>query len=126
MNAIATTLSPDAHELLDLLAYIYLENDRPEKAAVLLAALEALGQADARSLLRLALAQLRSNKPALALDTLDRVAMKGQVDAVFHLIRAQTLQSLNRREEAHAAMRSYVALRQTTSLPTTNVTGQTS
>lgn len=104
-------LSRDALELLDLLAYVYLENNRPEKAVILLNALSALGQSDARSLALLALALLRSGKPGAALDALERVAMSGGVNAVFHLVRAQALFALERTEEAEAAMQAYVALR---------------
>lgn len=109
-----TVLAPDSVELLGLLSYIYLENNRPEKAAVLLAALETLGQADARRRVSLALAQLRSGKPESALATLERAAMRGDVDATFHLVRAQVLLALERRDEAAAAMRAYVALRAAT------------
>lgn len=105
------SLSTDAIELLDLLAYVYLENNRPEKAVVLLNALSALGQSDSRSLTLLALALLRSGKPQTALSTLERVAMAGGVNAVFHLVRAQALFALERTEEAGAAMQAYVALR---------------
>lgn len=97
--------------LLDLLSYIYLENDRPEKAAVLLAALDELGLADARLRVALALAQLRSGKPETALATLERVALRDGVSAAFHLVRAQALIALQRNAEAEAAMRAYVALR---------------
>lgn len=111
------SLSGDALELLDLLAYVYLENNRPEKAVILLNALSALGQSDVRSLALLALALLRSGKPDAALATLERVAMAGGVDAVFHLVRAQALFALDRTEEAGAAMQAYVALR--SAAPTT-------
>lgn len=104
-------LSPDARELLGLLAYVLLENDRPEKAAVLLQAMEALKIAGHRELATLALAQLRSGKPDIALDTLDRLALAGGIDAPFHLIRSQALQALGRSEEAAAAMRAYLDLR---------------
>jgi len=105
------TLSPDARELLGLLAYVLLENDRPEKAAVLLQAMESLGVANHRELATLALAQLRSGKPDATLNTLDRLALVGGINAPFHLIRAQALQALNRAEEAAAAMRAYLDLR---------------
>ncbi|GAA0780517.1 hypothetical protein GCM10009108_20600 [Castellaniella ginsengisoli] len=97
--------------LLDLLSYIYLENDRPEKAAVLLAALDELGLANARQRISLALAQLRSGKPETALGTLDRVALQGGLTSAFHLVRAQTLVALGRETEAEAAMRAYMDLR---------------
>lgn len=45
MNA-SMPLTPDARELLSLLAYVYLENNRPEKTAVVLNALRTLGLAD--------------------------------------------------------------------------------
>jgi len=112
----AGPLGPRQAEVLDLLAYIYLDNDRPEKAAVLLAALEALGQADARRRVALALAQLRSGKPDAALATLERALLQGgpnapETGAALHLVRAQALSALNRRPEAQAAMRAYVTMR---------------
>jgi len=107
----AMPLTPDARELLSLLAYVYLENNRPEKTAVVLNALRTLGLADPRQLATLALAQLRAGKPDAALSTLDQLAMQGGVDAPFHLIRSQALLALERRDEAAAAMRAYVALR---------------
>lgn len=110
MNA-PMPLTSDARELLSLLAYVYLENNRPEKSAVLLNALRTLGLADNRQLATLALAQLRAGKSEAALSTLDLLAMQGGMDASFHLIRSQALLALERRDEAAAAMRAYVALR---------------
>lgn len=107
----AMPLTPDARELLSLLAYVYLENNRPEKTAVVLNALRTLGLADPRQLATLALAQLRAGKPDAALSTLDQLAMQGGVGTPFHLIRSQALLALERRDEAAAAMRAYVALR---------------
>lgn len=101
-------------ELMDLLAFVYLQNGLPDKAAVLLAARNVLAPNDARALLALALAQVRSAKPQRALNTLDQLALLGAMDAPFHLVRAQALQALDRRDEAAAAMRAFVALRNTT------------
>ena len=98
-------------ELMDLLAFVYLQNGLPDKAAVLLAARSILAPDDPRALLALALAQVRSAKPGRALDTLDRLALQGAMDAAFHLVRAQALQALGRADEAASAMRAYVALR---------------
>ena len=98
-------------ELMDLLAYIYLQNALPDKAAVLVAAREVLQPNDPRALLMLAVAQVRSAKPQRALNTLDRLALLGAMDATFHLVRAQALQALDRTEEAASAMRAYVAMR---------------
>src|SRR5690606_14034344 len=70
-------LKHEARELLSLLAYVYLENNRPEKTAVLLNALRALGLAGTRELATLALAQLRAGKAEAALSTLEALAMQG-------------------------------------------------
>ncbi|ODS93672.1 MAG: hypothetical protein ABS45_01505 [Comamonas sp. SCN 65-56] len=103
---------PDAGiEFMDLLGYIYLEHNQPDKAAVLLAARNLLAPDDAGTLLRLALAQLRSGKPARALDTLDQRALLGALDAPFHLARAQALHALQRNKEAGSAMRAWLAVR---------------
>lgn len=98
-------------ELMDLLAFVYLQNGLPDKAAVLLAARNILTPDDPRTLLALALAQVRSAKPQRALNTLEQLALLGAMDAPFHLVRAQALQALDRRDEAAGAMRAFVALR---------------
>lgn len=105
------SLSTDAHELLGLLAHLYLENNRPEKSVILLQALDAVGLASRRDNVTLALSLLRTNKPEAAMDVLDRLALNGAVDAPFHLIRSQTLHALDRDAEAHAAMQAYISLR---------------
>lgn len=97
-------------QFLDLLAHGYLEYGHPHKAAVLLAARDALIPGDARVLLALALAQVRSQQEEQALGTLERLALMGIADAHFHLLRAQALAALGRSSEAAAAMRAYVAL----------------
>ena len=117
-TAAAHPLGGQGAPLLDLLSYIYLENDRPEKAAVLLAALDELGLADARQRVSLALAQLRAGKPESALATLDRVALQGGLSSAFHLVRAQTLVALGREPEAEAAMRAYMDMRARQATPT--------
>lgn len=98
-------------ELMDLLAYIYLENGRADKAAVLMAARDMLCPDDGGALMRLAVALVRSNKPLRALATLERLALIGAMNTTFHLVRAQALQALDRKDEAASAMRAYVALR---------------
>lgn len=100
-------------ELMDLLAFVYLQNGLPDKAAVLLAARNILTPDDPRTLLALALAQVRSAKPQRALNTMEQLALLGAMDAPFHLVRAQALQALDRRDEAAGAMRAFVALRNT-------------
>lgn len=94
-----------------LMGYVFLQNARPDKAAVVLAALDLLAPGQPRTLRALALAQVRSGKAAPALQTLERLAMAGGVDAAFHLLRAQALQALARTDEAATAMQAYVTLR---------------
>ena len=107
-------------ELMDLLAFVYLQNGLPDKAAVLLAARNILAPDDPRALL--ALAQVRSAKPQRALNTLEQLALLGAMDAPFHLVRAQALQALDRRDEAAGAMRAFVALRNNTAEPSPETT----
>jgi predicted Zn-dependent protease len=101
-------LSDDVHELISLLAFVYLENNRPEKAETLLRALQALRQASPKDLTTLALSSLRAGRPEAALEVLDGLAMQGKMDASFHLLRAQALHASRREVEAQAAMRAYV------------------
>ncbi|MEG1767081.1 MAG: hypothetical protein RR311_01335 [Comamonas sp.] len=97
-------------EFMDLLAYIYLQHGLPDKAAVLLSARDLLAPDNARALLTLALAWVRSAKPRKALEVLERLAILGAMDAQFHLVRAQALQALERHDEAASAMRAYVGM----------------
>ncbi|WP_245598145.1 tetratricopeptide repeat protein [Ottowia thiooxydans] len=107
----ADGISSTQIELMDLLSYIYLRHGLPDKAAVLLAARDLLAPDNRITLLTLALAQVRASKPERALETLERLAMLGAVDAPFHLVRAQAFQALGRIGEAAGAMRAHVALR---------------
>ncbi len=107
----AATLTAASRELLSLLAFIYMENNRPEKAAALLSALEAMNAGDPRSRCTLALAELRAGKPGQALKTLETLALRDPPSAAFHLIRAGCLHELHQPAEAAAAMRAYLALR---------------
>jgi regulator of sirC expression with transglutaminase-like and TPR domain len=104
-------LTEEQQEFLQLLAYIYLQNARPEKAVVLLAALDQLAPGQPRVLRPLALALVRAGKGQRALETLERLAMTGHVNAAFHLLRSQALHVLERREEAALAMQAYIQLR---------------
>lgn len=104
-------MAPFEKDFLQLLGYVYLQNARPDKAAVLLAALEVMEPGQTRVLLALALAHIRSNKPLRALETLDRLAMAGGADSAFHLLRAQALSAAERGDEAAVAMDTYLQLR---------------
>lgn len=105
------SLSSDQIELMDLLGFIYLRHGLPDKAAVLLAARQALLPDDPRTLLSLAVAQTRADKPEQALETLEKLALAGAVDASFHLVRAQAFHRLGRSADAANAMRAHIALR---------------
>jgi Flp pilus assembly protein TadD len=104
-------MTDDEQALLSMLGYVFLQNARPDKAAVVMDALNTLAPGQPRVLRTLALAQLRSGKPERALGTLDRLAMAGGVDAAFHLLRARALTALARSDEAAAPMQVYVAMR---------------
>lgn len=104
-------LSPDLIELMDLLGFIYLHHGLPDKAAVLLAARQVLQPDDPRTLLSLAVAQTRADKPEQALQTLEKLALEGAVDASFHLARAQALHALGRSGDAANAMRAHIEMR---------------
>lgn len=104
-------MNQDEQALLSLMAYVYLQNARPDKAAVVMASMDLLVPGQPMVLRTLALAQMRSGKPERALTTLDQLAMAGGVDAAFHLMRAGALGALERREESAAAMQAYLALR---------------
>ncbi len=110
-SELAPALSSEQIELMDLLGFIYLRHGLPDKAAVLLAARDVLMPEHPQVLLALAMAQVRSAKPQRAMETLERLAMAGGVDASFHLVRAQALQALDRPEEAAAAMQAHIAAR---------------
>ena len=104
-------MNAEENTLMALLGYVYLQNTRPDKAAAVLAALDKLAPNQPKVLRALSLALIRSGKAQRALDTLDGLAMAGGSDAVFHLLRSQALQLLERHEESASAMQSYVHLR---------------
>ncbi|MEO5671742.1 MAG: tetratricopeptide repeat protein [Ramlibacter sp.] len=99
-------------DLLAVLGYVFLQNARPDKAAVVFAALDVMEPGRPQVLRSLVIAQLRCGKVTKALETLDRLAMTGGVDAAFHLLRTQAMGMSNRREEAAASMKTYIHLRQ--------------
>lgn len=101
----------DACEYLEVLAFTYLQNNRPCKAAALLAAADRLLPLHARALLMLAMAQLRCGEHTLALATLDKIEGQGAPDAALHLLRARILAACGRLDESRAAMRAFLAAR---------------
>lgn len=109
----STTAIAAEHEALWMLGFFYLRNGRPEKAQTIFAALLYLLPDEPRLSQALALAQIRAGKAGQALATLDALALKGRIDAVFHLLRAQALDAQGSRAEAARAMRAFVDSRAT-------------
>lgn len=104
-------MTPAEMSLMELLAHALLQNGRPAKAVTLLEALDVIQPEQPQTLRALAVALLRAGHPQDALNTLDRLALAGGVDATFHLLRSQALGSLQRTPEAVAAMRTFVEWR---------------
>lgn len=107
-----------SRNLLSLLGYVLLQSARPEKAVAVLTALDRIAPGERKTLTALALALVRAGKARQALDTLDRLAIAGGVDAAFHLLRAQALMNVGRHDEAGVAMDNFLQLR-----GVTNATG---
>jgi ATP/maltotriose-dependent transcriptional regulator MalT len=101
----------DVCEFLELLAFTYLQNNRPRKAAVLLMAADRLEILKDRALLMLAMAQQRSGDATQALATLDRLEALGSPNALLHALRARAWAALHQPVESQAAMREYLAAR---------------
>lgn len=104
-------LSQQGRVLLSLLAFSYLDHQRPAKACALLKVFESLHQEDPDTCLLLAWSQLQSGWAEQALQTLERAARLGASGASFHLLRARCLSSLKRNDEARRAMRAYISAR---------------
>lgn len=85
-----------------------LSQDYPNRAAVLYRALALMQPEQAAHWRGLALAHSRAGKPAEALAALDQLALRGQVDAPFYLLRARVLVDLGRLQEAQSVMKAFV------------------
>lgn len=109
-----TSLENDA---MQLLAYAYLQNARPEKAATLLAAVDAVAPGQPGVLRGLVLAQLRSGQAKQALETLERIELAGGADAAFELARARALTACGHVAEAARAMSACLSLRRAAASP---------
>lgn len=104
-------MTPLEHNLIELLSYAYTRSARPEKAAALLMALDALSPGQGKVLPALALAQVRCGRAHEALQTLERIDGASAFDAAYHLLRAQALTACERRIEAGEAMSACIAAR---------------
>jgi predicted Zn-dependent protease len=104
-------LSGRQQDLLRLLAHVYLQHDKPERAVVLLHALHALAPGDALSEKLLAYAYVRSGRPHEAMLLLDPLLERGGVGPEVHLMRSQAYGLMGRMSDAAWAMRRYVEAR---------------
>ncbi len=102
----------DERQALSLLAFVLLQNGRPEKAAALMDALDAVLPAHPPTLKTLAVAQLRSGQATNALQTLDRLELLGESEPLLDLLRAQALAASGQRSEAEVAMAHFLQQRQ--------------
>lgn len=103
---------PDAErDALALLGGFFLQQGQADRALTVFAGLEAL-EPELLSHARLvAVAALAANRPERALIALDRIALGGQIDDVFHLAGAEALSALGRPMEAASSMRAWLASR---------------
>ena len=102
-------MSPQEATALHVLAYVLLHNGQPDRAAVLLEAVDALRPGDTRTVLALATAHLRSGAATRTLQTLQRLSRDAQIPPAVHLLRAQALSTLGRADEARVAMHAFLA-----------------
>lgn len=100
-------------QLIRLLSLIFLDHRQPEKAVVLLEALQELAPMDEYGGRALAGAYLAAGRHLDALHAADACmqGMEAQAAAPLHLIRSRALWGLDREEEARAALRRYIQLR---------------
>ena len=112
MNPALSSLPPIL-QALSVLAHAHRVQGDPARSALLLEAVDHLHPNDPGVLLALAAAELSAARPQQALAALERLAMAGSADGggAFHLLRAQALVALDRREEAQLAMRAALDLR---------------
>ena len=103
---------PDAErDALALLGGFFLQQGQAERALTVFAGLEALEPSVVSHARMVAVAALAAGRPERALIALDRIALGGQIDAVFHLARAEALSAVGRASEASASMRAWLSLR---------------
>jgi hypothetical protein len=101
-------MRPDERQAMALLAHVLLQGGKSEKAMNLLDGLDALHPDDPATLLALAVAQIRSDRAADALRTIERVSRLGKEPALLPLLRAQALAGSGRHEQAADAMQVFL------------------
>ena len=107
-------MQPEQTKVLSLLAYFFYTQGYYARAVSIYSALDLLDSQDASHLRGLAVCYAAADRHELALAALDRLAMRGVLDAPFYLLRSQVLSSLSRPEEAASAMAAYTDMRQRT------------
>jgi hypothetical protein len=100
--------SSAASHTLSQLAYLLLSQEYPNRAAVIYGALNVMEPDVIYHLRGLALSCSLAGRHTDALAALDQLALKGQVDAPFYLLRARVLVDLQRPQEAQAVMKACV------------------
>ena len=105
----------DQAKVLSLLAYFFYTQGYFPRAVGIYSALELLDSQDPAHLRGLAVSYAGAERFDLALGALDRLALRGAVDAPFYLLRSQVLIALSRPEEAANAMVAYSDIMQRSS-----------
>ncbi len=107
-------MNPAQEDLLRVLAHVYLEHQRPEKAIILLEAL-AVFHPGARHLLKpLALAYLAAGRyedGATAAQRFLNGAADGETVAPMYIIESRALWALGRKEDARRSVRRFIEAR---------------
>lgn len=98
-------------ELLHMLAYVYVQNGAPARAATLYAALHQLSPGDGAVAQALAWARIESGQLQAALEVLDGPAAAQAPALLNALLRARAHAGLRQDEAAHAAMQAFMRLR---------------
>lgn len=106
-----------AYHTLSQLAFLLLSQEYPTRAAVLYGALNVMEPDVVHHLRGLALSCSLAGRHADALAALDQLALKGQVDAPFYLLRARVLVDLQRPQEAQAVMKACLERMRTDAQP---------
>ena len=99
----SSKLSAEERDALTLLGRLFLTQGFPDRSVRIFAALEVLEPEDLYYKRALALAHFRAGRAQESLSTLDRLAERGGIDEV--------LGDLDRKDEAAAAMRAYLDLK---------------
>lgn len=104
-------LPTETIELLQVLAFLLLQNGKARDAIALLEACDQAGGCQGRSLILLAYAHLRADAAETALAVLDRADPLALALPAYRVVRAQALAAAGRHDEARQAMKAYAATR---------------